>query len=214
MKVLLCDFCDTLVNFQTADVYVKFAQEYLGLRGIKHTYMNLTPISRLTERVGVKKKAILYQLKGIDKSALQESAYHFYLDRIKPNLYRSVLDFLDTYRKKGYDIYIVSGGYRIYIEYFAVEFNIKGIIANEFEFLNGRFTGKMVGNDCMRDEKVKRIDEVFPKKDEITDSVSVTDCISDLPMLKWANHGVVVSRTVRRKWVSEHKFEHFVLSEH
>ena len=47
MKIALYDFCDTVVNFQTADEYVYFTQKYLDLKEFRHTFMDHEKIREL-----------------------------------------------------------------------------------------------------------------------------------------------------------------------
>jgi len=214
MKIALYDFCDTVVNFQTADEYVYFAQNYLRLGSFHNTYMNRKVINAFFEnRWKAKKKAILYQLRGIEKAVITDAAYKYYKDRILPNIYAPIIEEMRKHRENGYDVYIVSAGYRIYLDFFAEDFSVKGVIANEFEYHNEKFTGKLCRSDCYGEEKVLRLNETFAEQ-EIEHSISYSDSISDLPLLKWADRGVVVSRNAHRAWVKENGLEDFVLSEH
>ena len=214
MKIALYDFCDTIVNFQTADEYVCFTQDYLKLKAFGNTYMNTRLIKKfLDSRWEIKKKAILYQLRGIEKNKLTDAAYHYYKEKIMPNIYKPIVEGMRKHQENGYDVYIVSAGYRIYLDFFAEDFGIKGVIANEFRYHNDKFTGKLCRGDCYGEEKALRLDEVFIGKD-IEHSISYSDSISDMPLLKWTDQGVVVSKNAHRAWVKENGLEDFILSEH
>ena len=79
MKIALYDFCDTVVNFQTADEYVYFTQKYLDLKEFRHTFMDHEKIRELfIDDWKTNKGAILYQLRGIRRSALEDAAKQFY----------------------------------------------------------------------------------------------------------------------------------------
>ncbi len=213
MKIALYDFCDTVVNFQTADEYVYFTQKYLDLKEFRHTFMDHEKIRELfIDDWKTNKGAILYQLRRIRRSALEDAAKQFYTEKILPNIYEPIVAGMKSHREDGYDIYIVSAGYNIYLDFFAEDFGVKGVVANDFLYQDDLFTGKLCRDDCYGEEKVRRLDGLFGKC-SIEHSISYSDSISDLPLLKWTDKGVVVSRNVRRPWVKENGLEDFVLAE-
>ena len=195
MKVTLFDFCDTLIGFQTADEYVLFT---LGVLQRKPS-------------TAYDKFQLLRLLKGLDRKFLEETAKDYYFQRIRPWVNKPIVEKLIDYEKRGYETYIVSGGYGIYISHFASEYNISGVISNDFLYIDDLFTGEIVEPDCMGGEKIRRLNLLF-KDREIVESVSFSDSVSDLPLLKWANRGIVVSKVAHRDWAKNNGFEEILLS--
>lgn len=204
MRIALFDFCDTLVNFQTADPFVTFT--------LKSAEQDSTGIFYCSENISEpkSKEKYLNQLKGLSRTFIYQCAEKYYKTCIKPNLYSRMISILRRYIRLQYKVYLVSGGYEPYLRYFAKDYGIDGVIANEFLFKNQIFTGKIDGTDCMGEEKVCRIENMFFKKN-IDYSISYSDSISDLPLLKWTEEGVVVSRKSLRKWASNERLYQIVL---
>ena len=213
MKIAIYDFCDTLVDFQTADCFVFYVLEHLGMRA---WYNNLTQIDLLKKCINksrlINKKIVLYQLKGIKVATLERLAEDYYNNIIKNHLQIPVVKQLEEYKTKGFKIYIVSAGYSIYLKHFAREYLVDELIANDFKYRNERFTGKMALQDCYGKEKCRRLEKEINGLN-IEESVSISDCISDLPILKWADTGIVISKKQHRKWVHENGFEELVLAD-
>ncbi|WP_026506105.1 HAD-IB family phosphatase [Butyrivibrio sp. NC3005] len=196
-KIALFDFCDTIVNFQTADNYVIYYAEMRYGENLRNKNYD--------------KFQLLNCLKGEKKSDIEFFAERYYLEMIKPGLQTVVIDFIKKYQDTGYEIYIVSAGYSVYIDFFAKEFKVNGIIANDFLYQDEIFLGTISNRDCISEEKVQRLNEFFDKC-EIEDSVSFSDSISDLPFLKWSNRGIVISKFRSREWIKKNGLEEIVLS--
>lgn len=214
MKIAIYDFCDTIVNFQTADEYVFFTKKYLRINNFWSRFIGHPMIDKgLRRNWKLRKKAILFQLKGLKKDILLDAADEYYKKRVRPNIYKSILDKIEEQKAQGFHVYLVSAGYSIYLDFFAREFCLDGVIANDFKYHKERFSGVITKSDCYGDNKVIRLNEYFDGKD-VDYSMSFSDSISDLPMLKWSDDGIVVSREGHRKWVSENGLKDYVLSEH
>ena len=67
----------------------------------------------------------------------------------------------------------------------------------------------MKGKDCMREEKIRFVSKCIACNPE--EIVVYSDSKSDLPLLLWADKGVVVSRERHREWVAENKLEEYML---
>lgn len=213
MKVAILDFCDTIVDFQTANAYALYTLECLHM----HPFLRWILRQGFSRRYFKKhwmdeKRLLLYMLRGTGEESLTKTAEGYYNEMIKPHFQRPVVDEIQRLHERGYDLYLVSGGYSIYIRFFAEEYGFERVISNDFMYYNGVFTGRLCDKDCMGVEKVRRINMVL-NKDDTEDSVSISDSISDLPILKWADRAIVVSKDSRRKWPEENGFDQMVLSE-
>lgn len=80
-----------------------------------------------------------------------------YAKKIKFN--QKVIDLLETFKEAGYKIILVSASPDVYMEYFTKEFGYDGLICTQVEKYEGKLTGKLLGRNCNREEKVKRIKE-------------------------------------------------------
>lgn len=209
-KVAFFDFCETLVSFQTAMAYVGFVHNHTssikcGLKWFIFRVIRKLRLFPTLESISkgriLEKRCALWTLRGLEYNFLDNVAEKFYHKMLKPNIIPELYTELKNRQLDEFDIFIVSGGYDIYIKYFAMDNNIdvNHIISSRLNFEQGAFTGEMVGLDCMAENKVTLIEGLF-KKNEIY-SVAYSDSISDLPLLLWVNEGYVVSRG--RKWVQD-----------
>ena len=217
-KVALFDFCETLVNFQTADAFVNYVREVKQLN-IMHRKEKLQKllrsirliqiVERLTGwRYSINKRIKLWQLKGLQCQELESLAFQYYQVKVKQNLIQELNKKLKMLKDDGYAIYLVSGGYDIYLKFFVEEFKLDGMISSRIKMKNGYCTGEMNGLDCLRNNKVYLLDKFFKEKPKY--SIAFSDSITDIPLLQWANRGYVVSHKKHQLWSNEYNLEEII----
>ncbi len=217
-KVALFDFCETIANFQTADAYVDFVRERLNdsrmyrlekVQRFFRTIRVIQIIEKLTRyKFSVNKRIKLWQLRGHKLSELQGLAKEYYQNRIEPNFIPEMIEKLLELKVQGYSIYLVSGGYDIYLRCFAEDYGLSDVISTKIDFKDDVCTGKFDGIDCLRDGKVKLLNLFFYSKPSY--SVAFSDSITDLPFLKWVNEGFVVSRDCTQKWANNNNLNEII----
>lgn len=219
MKVALFDFCETLVDFQTADRYVEFVLSnmsphphyiYSKLLSFLQKKGIIWRASKLFPTVSLNKRLILKQICGVSESKLRQLAIDYYELELKPHFISKTIDELKMRQINGYRIVLLSGGYDIYLKCFAKEFGIEetDIISTKIKFKRGRCTGSFDGIDCQWNNKVKLLNRYY-KKDAL-DSVAYSDSESDIPMLSWANEGIVIRRKGAPKWDKNNQFDEII----
>lgn len=217
MKIALFDFCETLVSFQTADKYVLFVQSEseVSNKMLKKTYdfCRRHQLMRLPRKLfpksAIDKRLILLQMRGRTKLEMEKLAERYYAEEIRPALVPEVMNALKEKQDAGFKIFLVSGGYDIYLKLFAREFNIDGIISSKIEFKNGICTGKMFGPDCMSFNKINYILGTIADND-FSGWYAYSDSISDLPMLNLVGNPVVVSRNKPQEWAENENFSQII----
>lgn len=214
MKIALFDFCETLVNFQTADYFVEYALKMHNKGNVYYGLLKFGVVKKfLNKHWQIRKKLHLFQMKGMSKQEIEKAAQEYYKLYIKPNIFPYMLGLIKEYKDKGYKVYIVSGGYSTYIKYYADEIYVDDVIANDFSYSKkGIFRGVICKRDCMGIEKINRLNAYFLKTD-IEKSISYSDSLSDLPMLKWTQKGVLISKYKERKSAKKNNLEQVVLQE-
>ena len=222
-RIALFDFCETLVSFQTADEFVRFVRETSGSRRMRlldkaHTLLRKAHVISLLERLfpgrSVNKRIVLLGLAGFTGSEIDRYAGLYYERRLRPNLIQRSVDALVALRDDGWRIVLVSGGYEPYLKYFAREFGIaeSDIIATRLKFRRGVCRGRFDGKDCMYGYKTVLLDRRFSRA--ATESVAFSDSKSDLPLLEWADRGVIVRRKEQDvKWGKGHGFTELIWDE-
>ena len=221
-RIAFFDFCETLVNFQTADAFVDFIRKKEGRFQMKILNLFLIALGKLRVIAifnkffpdsGFPKRLKLLQLRGFTYEKLNREAELFYREKIKPNFISEVIKEMGKYTQQEYDLCIVSAGYSIYLKYFADDFRIKHLIATEIAFdkEGKRCLGTISGKDCIYLEKVKRIRAYFNGQEvDYTNSISYSDSISDLPLLQLTGKGVVISRAGSQVWSQQHNFKEII----
>lgn len=220
-KIAFFDFCETLVDFQTADAFVDFVREktqnqrMLKLQRLT-TIFSWLKIIRIFEtltrhRLSINKQIILYQLKGFQHSQIDALAKSYYENRIRSNLILPLMDELKRLQNEHYEIVLVSGGYDIYLKYFAEEFSVNNVISSSIGFKNGVCTGRFESIDCLNDNKVVLLNQKYDR--DAIYSVAFSDSRSDIPLFKWVNEGYVVSRNYPQRWAKKYKLNEIIWTE-
>ena len=217
-KIAFFDFCETLANFQTADAYVDYVREQTQSKrmlklerfrdwGIKIRIFWL--IDKLTRgRYSIYKMSKLYQLKGFGRDELEQYAIRYYQEVIRPNFITKMVDILRQKKSEGYEIVLVSGGYDIYLKYFAKEFCVNNVISSRIMFNGNICSGLLWGIDCINENKVILLNKQYKREELVSEAYS--DSISDKPFLSWVNTGYVISKNKSQKWAINTKYKEII----
>lgn len=221
-KVAFFDFCETIVNFQTANAFIDYVRKYDGtfyMKLLNFFYILLSKLrvfaiaNKIIPSNSYSKKIKLLQLKGFTYERLDNLAESYYAEKLSTSLISPVMKEMENLGNQGFEICIVSAGYSIYLKYFALHHGIKHIIGTELDFKEGKniCRGRIRGKDCINDEKPFRIKSYFEKeKVDYLNSIAFSDSISDLPMLKMVGNGVVISKDVSRQWSIKHQLREII----
>lgn len=217
-KVVIFDFCETLVDFQTADAFVDYVRGRLNhqtvLRKEKiNLFFRKCKLTRIAERLtsykwSIEKRLKLWQLKGVAENDLDKLALDYYKEIIKPHLIEKTNSILQQHQQNGDEIWLISGGYGIYLRYFKDEFGIDQLISSNIGFRNGYCTGSMTGKDCMHIHKVELLNDKLSQgqRNDVEIVASYSDSSSDIPILKIAKQGFIVSRK-HQSWGDAYGFK-------
>lgn len=202
-KIVFFDFCGTLVPFQSAPRYINFVVDNYPCKAakIRRKIRKLLEklhmphrLERFSKGIIKRKEIELWPLEGYKQEVLEEAARRFNEEVIKPNLISEVMKEYERYQKEGYRVVLVSGGFGIYLKYFAAEHGIaeNDIISSNVQIIRGKATGKLEGMDCMGQNKITLLEQRFDSTKIYSEALS--DSPSDIPLLKWVNKGFVVSQ--------------------
>lgn len=132
------------------------------------------------------KECFLKFIDNIEEEKLQDLVKRFYKNRLSKILYKDAVDMMYKLKKEGYDIYLISASPEFYINEFYNIDVVDKVIGTRFEFKEGKFIRKMLGNNCKGEEKVKRLKEVLSKENikvDFKNSYMFSDSLSDKPLL-------------------------------
>lgn len=177
-KLLIMDMDSTLVQSEGIDELAKEAGVGEQVAAITRRAMNgeLDFRGALTERVGL--------LRGLSADAL--ATVHA---RTHPTPGAEIL--LNTLRKVGCASAVVSGGFDYFTERLKTRLRLDHALANRLEVVDGRLTGRLVGDIVDGGRKAAMVDELARAYGVGLDRVvAIGDGANDLPMLERAGLGV------------------------
>lgn len=123
-------------------------------------------------------------LKGLDVSVMQEIAESLPITEGVDRLMKIL-------KKVGFKIAILSGGFTYFGNYLKQKYNIDYVYANELEVVDGKLTGRYLGDivDGKRKAELLRLIAQVENVD-IRQTVAVGDGANDLPMISIAGLGI------------------------
>ena len=176
---LICfDMDSTLIKTEVIDELAEKAGVGDKVRAITERAMcgEIDFKESFTERVAL--------LKGLDESVMHEIAENLPITEGVERLMRVL-------KRAGYKIAILSGGFTYFGNYLKHKFNIDYVYANELEIVDGKLTGRYLGeivDGHRKAELLKLIAQV--ENVDIAQTIAVGDGANDLPMITIAGLGI------------------------
>ena len=123
-------------------------------------------------------------LKGLDESVMQDIAENLPITE-------GVGRLMEVLKRTGYKTAILSGGFTYFGNYLKRRFGIDYVYANELEIVDGKLTGRYLGDivDGKRKAELLRIIAQV-ENINIAQTIAVGDGANDLPMLATAGLGI------------------------
>ncbi len=220
--LVIFDFCETLIRFQTADKFVQNLKEDKSIkknrfwivisRLLGNRYFSIF-FNKFFPEYNYGKRMRLLSLRRVKVSDLNRSAisYTAYLQKhlITP-LYKKMLEHISD----GDHVIIISGGYKNYIQHFAKEHGIEYVCATKIKIKNNYCSGTFDGLDCMHLQKLKKVRSFIDSNNiDFNRSIFYTDSKSDLALMQWVDKGIVVSKDKSQNWAKEYGFKEIIWKE-
>lgn len=179
MRRLICfDMDSTLIQTECIDELAERAGVGEQVRAITESAMRgeIDFKESFAQRVSL--------LKGLDESVMKEIAENLPITE-------GVERLMFVLKRYGYKIAILSGGFTYFGEYLQKKFGIDYVYANELEIIDGKLTGRYLGDvvDGKRKAELLRLIAQVEKVD-IAQTIAVGDGANDLPMLSLAGLGI------------------------
>lgn len=126
----------------------------------------------------------LATLRGLDATILEKIAADLPITEGAERL-------IATLRRLGYRIGILSGGFTFFADRLKQRFGLDCVSANELEIVDGRLTGRVVGDIVNGERKAALLREMAGQLGiDMRQTIAVGDGANDLPMLEIAGLGV------------------------
>ncbi len=186
-SIAFFDFDGTITAKDTLFEFIKFSKGNTALiAGIIYNIPFLVAYKiGLFSNQKAKEKILRYFFGNMKEKEFENHCQLFVTEAV-PNLLRAkALDEIQLLLKKKVEIVIVSASPENWIRPWTDNMGF-GLIASKLENIDGRITGRLVGNNCHGQEKVIRIKEKFHLED-YQDIYAYGDSKSDEPMLALAN---------------------------
>jgi HAD superfamily hydrolase (TIGR01490 family) len=132
-------------------------------------------------------------LANSDVDKLVQLRKEFIEEEIKPLVQSGALALVDSHRKAGDRLMIITATIEFITRPIADLFGIDTLIAPIPEFKNGKYTGELSGVPSFREGKVTRLKTWLEENPySLAGSYFYSDSINDLPLLKLVDNPVVV----------------------
>ncbi|MGZ8095871.1 MAG: histidinol-phosphatase [Methylosarcina sp.] len=117
----------------------------------------------------------------------------FVSEIIKPLLLESARELIAKHKDRGDTLLVITATNRFVTEPIVKLYGIDHLLATSPEFIDGRYTGKFVGEPCFQQGKVKLLQQwLADAKETMENSWFYSDSHNDLPLLSMVDHAVAV----------------------
>ena len=197
---LVCfDMDSTLIEAEVIDELAKYAGVGEQVSEITERAMagELDFKESFTQRMAL--------LKGLDESVLVDVAEKLPITEGAERL-------ISTLRALGYKTAILSGGFNYFGKYLQQKLGIDYVYANELEIVDGKVTGRVVG-DIVDGQRKAELLKALAEKENIClqQVIAVGDGANDLPMLSIAGLGIAFRAKPLVKASAEHSISNLGL---
>lgn len=188
MDLALFDFDGTITTVETYPPFVRAATP--GWR-LALGYPPLAPlilayrrglVSGDTARAAIARVAFT----GVDSGELEDAGERFAAMDVPRLLRPEAMARIDAHRRRGDTVVVVSGNFDVLLEPWAASHALP-VLCSRLERRGGRMTGRYFGLQCVREEKVRRIQEAFDLS-QFERVHAYGDTIEDEAMLALADH--------------------------
>ncbi len=179
MRRLICfDMDSTLIETEVIDELADRAGVGAQVREITERAMRgeIDFNESFTQRVAL--------FKGLDESVMKDIAANLPITE-------GVERLMYVLKRYGYKIAILSGGFTYFGNYLKEKFGIDYVYANDLEIVDGKLTGRYVGDIVNGKRKVELLRLIAQVENvDIAQTIAVGDGANDLPMLAAAGLGI------------------------
>lgn len=202
-KIALFDVDLTITKRDTFFLFILFMVYKFPFKLYLLPYLLIISLLKIFRVVSMEyfKQSWLLFISGLSEEKLNSLLEFFFENSIKPNLKSGVMEYIDALKKDGYIIIFATASFEFYIKYLSNFIGADYFFGTKTLFKNGKIMAKIVGKNCKRDEKIKRIlNEIdINIKDNLDKekSIGFSDSLVDLPFLEIVNTLYIVHP---RKW--------------
>lgn len=192
-KVLVIfDFCDTLIGFQTWNAFLMWAyQKYYGRKHKEGLFVKIFkhyPFSYLFNY----KNYLVTRIKWIPHNFILSNIDEF-VAVLKNNQNTIIVDALKRSIEEWADIVIASAWFMDYISVWSRRYLIKDVFATKLKVIDWLYTWQLLWPDIFWEEKVNTIKKYYDLS-QYKEIRVYSDSFSDLPLFNIANKKYFVTK--------------------
>jgi HAD superfamily hydrolase (TIGR01490 family) len=122
--------------------------------------------------------------------------YHrsFLEEKIRPIISNDSIKQVEKHRDQGDTLLVLTATNRFITSPIVAEFGIENLLATEIEFIDERYTGKVLGEPCFQEGKIEHLKRWISNRNISLDgSYFYSDSHNDLPTLELVDYPNVVN---------------------
>jgi len=195
-KLAIFDIDKTIIR---SDSMLQFV--FYGLKKKPWTAVNLAYIAGKTALYKLRlmdieraKAAYFFAIRYFEEHDLE----HFYDTALVPNLYETAVAEMKRRKEEGCHVLLVTASPHAYAKYFKKLPFVDEVIGTELTSHNGRYIGRIEGNNCKGAEKVVRINHYLQASGYEIDykhSSAYSDSLTDQPMFRLVHNRYLINRS-------------------
>jgi len=169
-----------------------------GLRNIAALALPVYCILYLTRVISnhdLKEYFLQKILSGVPLKQLEPIADRFVSRLIESGLNETIFSRLSAHLRQGDFVILATASFDLYVLKLADKMQISNILCSRAEIRGGVITGRILGQNCHGQSKIKRLEEISSQFDWET-AVAYSDHHADLPLLKKAGKAFLVKPNI------------------
>lgn len=190
------DIDDTILRINSTKILVKAARE----KGMMSTFSYIKAVYQVfLYRLKIKDALQIIHKMGSWVAGIHVDEFNkmveglnktIIIDAIRPE----IIEEIRIHKENNAEVAILSSAVEAICFPLAEFLGVDHVLCSELESIDGRFTGKPVGQFCFGDEKLVRLKEYCASSNQSVDEAYYyADSIDDLPVLRQVGHPVCVT---------------------
>ncbi len=134
---------------------------------------------------GKAKENFIAFIDGVEEVEMKKMVEEFYEKRLSKIFYKDAMDTIKKLKSEGCKIYLISASAEFYLNELYNIKEVDKVIGTKFTCEDGKYSRRIIGENCKGEEKVKRLMEVLKSENievDFKNSYMFSDSVSDMPL--------------------------------